>query len=524
MAEAVYEFSIDLTGDRDYGDSNEDISAFVMEAEWQLGATKPGDLVAKSANAKITVNNSGNEFSPEHGSAFSGLDIGSLLRIRSTFSAVTRQHFIGWITDIRPAPGSKGERTAEIIVDGWFDRLLGIKARLAVQEGKTADQIIDALIVASNAYPPGTTGWSLGIVGFSELGDVTVLGAGAADYSSLDTGITAFNYAGDNWERGVSIRTAFKDVMIAEYGFLLWVNRDGKLVFKNRHYEYLDQLNAVDATLTDSDISGIKYEYGQDIINDLRLGIHPRKVGTTNEQLVVNNNATRIPAGTTKTIKLSYSDSTGNRIGGRDVVEPVEATDYTANSQADGTGTDKASSVSMTVAAEFATSVEIDVSIAAGAGDVYVLNLQPRGIKITDYGKQDITSENEASKVSFGDQPAKINAKLLDVEAGAQDLADWIVESRKDPTGTIQKASFFANRDATLMVVGLAREIGDRVSLTEAQTGVSGEYFIVGEQHEVFGDNFHEVTWVLRQKSAAVFWLLGDAGFSELGDVTTLGV
>src|SRR3990167_8223640 len=95
---ATYTLEVDLNMDRDFSDASEDISAYWQSLRWQLGVTDPYANIARTSTLECVLQNDDGRFSPEHTSGLNGFEIGALIRLRSTYSATIRQHFIGWIT------------------------------------------------------------------------------------------------------------------------------------------------------------------------------------------------------------------------------------------------------------------------------------------------------------------------------------------------------------------------------------------------------------------------------------------
>lgn len=522
-ARAQYSVHLDLDNDRAFTSSNEDVSAYVKAGlTWQLGAVEAFTDIARTSTLQVVLNNTSQRFSPEHANALTGFRPGALIRVRTVYASTTRQHFIGWINPdgIQVKPGSRGTRETIVQASGFFSQLMDAPVRIPLQEGKRADEIITAMLTRTSIYPPGLLGWFLGQAGLSNLGQSTVLGSGVSDYASLEAGINVFNYVGDTWNERTNIFQALRELMMAERGFL-YENRDGKVVFFSRHHWHQDLSNAVDATLTGSDIDrrrSLDYRYGN-VLNRRVIKLHPRKVGTVLEVVGRANSAPRVPVGGQLEVRVAFDDQ-GNRIGAREVVAPVVATDWTANTQDDGLGSDLAAYVTVSMTADASGAKLIFTNSANHVA--YILNLQIRGIKISDYGEIEVSHQDDTSIGENTLRAETLYAGLLDDVAVASDLARWDVMVRKDPDGQIQSISRRANRDGAAMTYALARTIGDRIAISENQTGHSREYFIVGERHEV-GTNFeHLVTHYLRPAPPATAWILGRAGFSNLGQNTYL--
>ncbi len=523
-ATATYQVHIDLDNDRAFTSLNEDVSAYVRGGiTWQLGATEPFADIARTATLRLALNNSSQRFSPEHASGIAGFRPGALIRVRTVYGATTRQHFIGWIDPdgIDVKPGTLGSRTTIVRASGFFSQLLDGTVRVALQEGQRADQIITAILNRVSLYPPGLIGWFLGQAGFSHLGQSTRLGSGVTDYAALDTGVNVFNYVGDTWNERTTVFQALREVVAAERGFL-FENRDGKVAFYSRHHWHQDLVNAVDATLTGPDIDrrrSLDHRYGN-VLNRREIKLHPRTVGTSLEVVGRSSSTPQVKAGDQLEITVSFNDD-GNRIGAKNTVTPVATTDWTANSEADGTGTNLTASVAVSMTAD-ANGARL-IFTNSHSQNAYIRNLQIRGIKITDYGEIGVSYQDDTSIANntLRTEPPLYLPLLDDVDAAA-DLARWDVMVRKDPNGQVLWIARRANKSDSAMTYALARTIGDRIALSEEQTGHNREYYIVGEKHEVDSKFNHVVTHYLRPAPPATAWILGKSGFSNLGETTYL--
>jgi hypothetical protein len=538
VAEPTWTFCIDLNGDGDYTDDGEDISAYVKRGRWQLGFAEPFEPIDRAATLELVLRNGDKRFSPEYetGALFPDFTRGKVIRIQSTYSGTTRTHFIGWIDSIEPTPNTKAERECVIRSNGFMILAQDSEVYVPVQEDKTADEVIELLLTNSGMLPPGFTGrWMIGSVGFSELEDNTILGD-VSDFLSAETGKSTFSIIGDQWGAGkvrnwgnasgrgvttpggTSVYGALRDVAGREAG-RVFVNRAGVLVFWNRHHLILD--TTLDATF-DNSMQAMSYSYGDDIINSVVVQAHSRTIGGNNETLGVVDQAVLIKAGSSTTITFHYVDqATGRELAGKNAVAPAQTTDFTANSAADGSGVAYTTSVSSAIVQESGSSCQVTFTNAA-AVDVYLQSgAQIRGIKITDYGQVDVKREDATSVASYRRHRMTYGFAMDDV-AVAEGAAAFFLDMRKDPRGLVKSITIQAYKDATALTQALARTIGDRVRIVEDQTAVDAHYFIIGEIFDLQPADLR-VTWLLEPASSSAYWVLGTAGFSELGDTTIVG-
>jgi hypothetical protein len=109
------------------------------------------------------------------------------------------------------------------------------------------------------------------------------------------------------------------------------------------------------------------------------------------------------------------------------------------------------------------------------------------------------TDDASALQYGTGDAPAVSTPYLAD-DAQAMRLARWIVSRSKDATGPLREV-MLVNRDDTALAVTLARDLQDRVSLSEAYAGTSFDGHIQGIEHRIAeGGAFHQTIWRLSRR------------------------
>jgi len=521
MADVQLKVFIDLDKDGNFLDTNEDISDFVISANWQIGFAGPYDPIARDSTLTLVLDNRDRRFSPECTTSplYPNITRGRVVRVQTVYQGETRTMYTGWLETIQPDFGSHTTRRAKIKASGFLSRAATMPAAVPIQENKRADQIIEAILSNSLIYPPGFTGaWMLEKIGYSELGNNTILRE-TSDYLVADEGKSIFAFAGDNWQRGTSVAGALREVVSREYG-RLYVDRSGTIRFWNRHH----LITATNVTATfDNVMHNMDYAFGDHVVNLAVVSVHTRKTGAADETLGTLDRATQIAAGQTQTITFQYSDASGAKIAGRNAIAPARTTDFTANSKEDGTGIDYTSSVTATIANEYADRCEVVFANTASV-DVW---LQPgariRGTKITDFGQVEISARDNDSIAAYGYNAYNYPVAVDDV-ALAEAIAEYIVNSRKDALGQVTQLTLTPRKSDALMNQALTLTIGDRIKIVENQTAINADYFIIGEIHRFNrAAKDYTVTWLLEQADASRYWVIGEVGFSELGERTNLG-
>lgn len=525
----TWTFAIDLNKDGDFSDTYEDISSYVMAGSWELGFSGPYDPIAKAETLTLTLKNGDKRFSPEYASSplYPNFTRGRVIKIQSNDGVTTRTHFTGRITSIIPDFGESLARRVNITVEGYFAEIQRADTTVEVMENVTADEVIEAILSGSNVYPPGFAGrWRLGIVGFGELGNNTILGA-LTDYLNAETGVSTFTIIGDQWgtsnwgnqygsgQRTTSVYGALRDVVGREGG-RLFINRAGVITFWNRHHLILDTDS--DASL-DNNMLQLGYSYGDTLFNDVAVTAAIRTIGSSNEVLGFINEAVEIKANSTKEITYNYlSTSTGATIAGKNAVAPVGNTDFTANGIADGSGTDYTGSVTAAITSEGGSGSTVTFTNAAAVPVWVEAGSQIRGIKITDYGEVEARATDGASILEYGRFKLPYDF-TMDSLAVAEGMAGFLLDRHSTPVGIVSSLEMHLGK----LPAALGYTIGDRLTIIEDQIGISTDYFIISEQFNWSPGGSVRVVWGVEPAASSAYWILGVENFSELGETTFVG-
>ena len=505
--EITWQISVDWNNDGDFSDSGEDITAYVMNAQWRLGFDQPFMSVADENTCELVLKNSDRRFSPENSS---GPYYGNLLphrpvRIFSTVTTYQRTHWRGWVESIHPTVLQNGEQVAILRAHGAKRFLDDATVYLPLMENVTADEIILKILEQVALPPIQGQAWVLGASGFSELGSTTILAE--VDDALIRTGQTNFPYVGDTFDQGMTAYEAIYAVTSTERGRFFY-NREGRNVFWDRQYLQTNETNwaTFDDTLLDAD-----YGYGEDMYNVVEVVIRPRALSSSvNDALWSLDEALVLKAGQERTIRAQFASEEGAQIAGRNVQLP-SGVDFVAD-----TG------ISLAGFNASATSAEITVRNNTTA-DGEVTTIVVRGQKLTAFKPQTITAVDAESVALYGRRVLTIDAGMLSDASYAYDMANYLLGLYKDPRGALRKVRL-ANKNTALAVQMQLRQIGERVTIDETQTAHSRQYVIMGQRHELReGLKVWLCEWTLEPAAATDGWILGQSGRSELGSTTKLG-
>lgn len=410
--------------------------------------------------------------------------------------------FRGRIDSVQPIAGVYERRTVKIEAVDWMDDAARSKiSDIAVQLNKRPDEIFSTLI-ASVPFEP--------------------------DAVEIDQSPDTYKYALDSAQDEKStVLAELQKLAISELG-LIYQKPDGTVVFESRNRRAVSE--GIADTFTDvSAITGFDVPVARDdSISRVQVITHPRKVdAAANTVLFRLDNPLQVGAQSSVTILGPYRDpdQEAARVGGTDMVTPVADTDYSANSQADGAGTNLTAFITLTV--NFGGNGARVLIENASSSTAWMTLMQLRGRGIYDYQNVVLEKEDADAQINVGttvtaDMPYQDNIAL------GEEVAIWLLALHRDATMLAQGATVYVPRsDEDLADRVLSREISDRIDIIEQMTGFVadpvGGHFIQGGTLSIDARDNLSITWILAPANRQQFWLLEIPGRSELGETTVLG-
>lgn len=496
---ATWAVLVDWDGDASFADPIDDITQYVIGADWRLGMSKAWQTICDEPTLNLTLRNTDGRFNPER--TDSPL-YGYLLpnkRIK-----ITKDGTVKWIgftdtftSDWEAAGDKTGETVAKLTATGFKKRLQDALIAVPLYEQKRTDEII-ADILLRVVLPPATANlWVLGVTGKSELGVTTRLGA-ASDYSSLEEGIM-LSYYGDLRTESVNKSAwAMLDELVAAERGKLFQDENGKVIFWNRDH-------LLDDTVTDGTIDSQgaikpikpKYSYGDSLINEVRVACYPRTEGG-NITLWSLDSTLTIEANSSIEFEAKFKDGDGKAAGAYQNVA------YGGVTWGVGSG-----AVSISAKADRATVTVSNTSSSA----ITLTAMNITGDVITSNNRMEVVLADEASVALYGKRPGQnLNLTALTDYADAFDICEWELNQRAAPRGEVKQFSLI-NPSVELV-------IGDRLRVTASELGHDKAYFVVGMQQTLkSGFAVQEVTYILEPALAR----LADYDKSNLDSGVILG-
>lgn len=399
-----------------------------------------------------------------------------------------------------------------------------IRARARGAWGNAIRLRADAGVIARFAWSGATAS------GGTDGPDVTL---------NYDSGIEVFDYAGDQWLSGEwNGYTAVQDVVNSEYGWF-GINRDGEPVFKNRQYAFLAQTSSsvtvdntqsilVNARLSRADM-GNRYVVSATPRRELTSGT----IGSAPTSIKVPGNSgtarwngwDSLGDPGTVTVKIPFKDETsGSAIAALRVNPLIAGTHYTVNEQADGSGVDYTYDPALSLS-YIITATYLEITFINDAtGPLHVNDLYVEGTGLVSFDQQQFIAQDETSIATYGVLEKTADLPLPMSNVFPESLATYLVSTHKDPIFRFDGAVYDAPSEAStshLLNIGLF----DVINVSDDQTGVSSErYIVTGMNYELAPNSVSEVTLYGELIDDFTYWILGVAGYSELGSTTRLGL
>ena len=479
--------------------------------EYGVFSDGPTELVSGAGSLSFALDNSdGNAaatrgwYSPLNAQRRGGFDFNIPTRLRISDGVTESYKFLGRLADILVTPGVSGEQVVHCTALDLMDDYARLPVPpLATQFTKRGDELLQQIL---DALP-------------TELQP-----ANRSIQTSLETHAIAFDRAA---EESMTIREAIYEICASELataGFIGTTAAGGGLfVFSNRQAPVLNPL-VLHSFVDDIPRDGLVVPGSRDdLVSKVQVFVHPTRVDTVDVVLyALETTATLVNSGVTNDSLFGpYRDpaNPGDRVGGKDMIQPVATTDYTMNAAQDGSGANL--TANFTVTASYTGNGVRFTIINNGATAGYITKLQCRGKGIYRFTA---VIEKTVPNVAYGHRVMQIDMPYQNNANTGKDVADYLTNVLSRSLSRVTSITFLANWDANVLGAMLSVEPGKRIAITEAVTGLAATEFIVtGVRLEIGSGLLIWCTWYLRPADTQRYWVLGTAGASELGTVTTLG-
>lgn len=350
------------------------------------------------------------------------------------------------------------------------------------------------------------------------IDDILDAAGWAAGDRDVDAGQTTMSRF---WSSEVLTLTALRKVEETEAGFIAEA-RDGKIAFEGRHHRLTSPHTVSQGTFSDAVGATHPYRQGSpasplpNIYNIFEARVQRHTVGSLAVLWTLSESGADSPfiePGASKAFWASYP----NPVSGSDAVAadawttPVENTDYEANTQADGGGSDISADIVVAVS-KFPTSMKITLT-NNNAARAYITLLQARGTPVTADDPVMVSAEDATSQAAYGERTYPSPGEFIPDTGEAQDWCDLSLSIYKDEL-PIVPLELIVSRSEELLTKALELDVSDRVTLVgtgASGSGISEDFFIEAVHHRIAQAGF-EHTMVLDLSPASGFsgfWTVG---------------
>ncbi len=485
----------------------------------------PGERTARIGRMTLALYNADGRYIPGHPNATAGFEVGIGVRLRASLGAETWTLFYGHVREIRPRRTAR--RTApqqvEIVCEDDIAALERVRVGILPLIYHAAPGDLVERLVSRSFTPPGRKAyWRLDHPQAGALGEGTVL-SDAATGVEIAAGQSVFAWAGDTWEADLPCAVALREVCISEGGHF-FIAADGTPTFTDRHAR---PKRITPHAILNAGVASVSVERGAGrLANHIEVTTYPREVGTAESVLWEAGHTIRLAPGEARTLICRYSDpdEPTAQVGAWSLVTPVPYTDFTATIDPEGLGNDLTDAIRVRVESG-GTSARMTLEhLRRTNRAVYVHHLRLRGVPLYRHHAATVQVEDVASRLAYGLHPLRIDMPLQDEVRIGEDMARALLVNRAAPRGWLT-VTVEATADAVLLLHALARDVGDRLLVTDAPLALEeAAYFVDGVRHEVRrGGASHRVVWRTSPADLEAYWVLGAEGYTALGSVTKLG-
>lgn len=441
-------------------DKSADVLASIG-AVWNRGmGARLTDLVAETGILTFSLDNSASnvaavtrlqgQYSPGHANCLAGFEIGCPVKVTLNVDAAGETtEFIGRIASIRPSSGIYRGEVVEVEAHDWMGYLS--TQPLGLQTLATSQRIDQGITTALADLPIQPTATSFG------------------------TGVETFLTMFDTEDSQTSMASFFSKLARCEFG-RIYLTGAGTLVVEHRRVraENLTPAFTLDGTMSEL---GVAYNQG-DISNVVIVRTYPARIDTVAVRIwdLANAGCPKIEPGETFTMTCPFRDPEGGgKISATSVVNPVTVVEF--GSAPDYSSNDLASF--LTQANEVGSNQMIVHLTNTSSKTGYLNDFQVYGLGIYHYAPIEIEKRDTFSIASgAGEQKQIFDLEQIGDPATGANFADFIADklSRQHLEGVL--VEFRANQDTALAALATAIEISQRFTLTEAQTGLSEDFFV----------------------------------------------
>lgn len=392
-----------------------------------------------------TLTNTDGRFNVENTASpyYPYIPVGKLMQVAArTAGSFRGAIFTGTIEDI--VPDSRTASKASISCEDGV-RFLDQTASVSVQSAVRVDEIIPMALGAVN-WPAQ---WG----------------------SHLDVGAEVKPYW---WMDRENVLNALHDVIGSELG-ALWLGGDGTFKFRSRY----SAAPSVVASLTTEDfaLGSIETPRPWEVVrNSLRVNVYPPILQTAIEVWRWQETPVQIAAGESRTVWANFAYN-GVSVPIDNFITPAATTDYLANSNSDGSGTNLTANITVTVLAVFSGSAKLRLTNSGGSA-AWITLMRTRADAITVPDDTFVEGEDAISISRYQRRTFELTSRWFQNSEAAQGLTDFMVSFLASPRLYV-RGMITNNLDLQFGI-----DLGDAVDLYIPEKGINGTYRLAWVDHK----------------------------------------
>lgn len=470
------------------------------------------DRIAEPGELTVILLNRNNEYTPGNINCASGFKSGVHLRMVLKYGAVEKFRYYGTVMPDGIKINTTPYLSYTTVTARDYMQLLD-QHELWLPElaqNKSMEEIV-ALVLANMDIAPLSTSYGTGQETFLTVFDTTKAKTTAlseiAKVTHSEIGYVYLN-------QGDTSADANAEILVTE----------GR---NERNGMALSQNQDSDDFIFDNSMQSVEVTHGNEYYNQIKAVAYPRRVDAAANVTLFNlESPVAIDPGATVHVYGKYADpdQEAQEVSGIDMVTPLVAnTHFMFNTADDGSGTDI--SADLTITPVFGTN-GFDYECTNGNANLGYLTLAlavGKGVYI--YRPIESFVEDAALVAADDRRLLTVDMKYQWNPLVADDVAGVLLDMYSDKRTVIEKVTFVANRSEFLLKAFMDLQIGHKVQILADSIGVDAEYIVHAIDWISKPGGFFQFTLWLRE--AAVdnrqFWLVGEAGFSEIGETTVVG-
>lgn len=489
------------------GDVGEDLTSRTFRIEWKRGRDFASQLTGRASGGRLfaTINNESGDYSsfkttsPIAGNILPGRKV----RLTATDATGMVTLWQGFLNSLVPIPSMTQPSVVMLEAIGplaWLNqRLVSLPRQVNILTGNIIDAILDE------------AGWPA-LDRDTDAGRTTVKRFPATGSKRPTDRVRALDL--------------MRQIEETEGGFL-HESRDGKVIFEARDRRLSGAFVTSQATFSDATGATLPYVAIEQldplplIYNIFHCPVQLFTVGTLAVLWTLSESGASspsIPAGESRTYVTDFLLTESSTFGVDAWTTPVATTDFTANSAADGSGTNLTASIAVTAVKDF-NHMEITLTNNHASTTAFITLLQARGTPVNRSNLVTITIQDAASIIKYGERTFNVAGLWVPDTVEAKDYVTYLNSIFSSPL-PIVKITLEGNQNAAMLSEVLRRNISDRVTITaatNADLGLSARPgFIELEHHVITRDRRHVATYAIAPIGGFdKFWVLDTSRLDE---------